>query len=88
MTHLADVYNWSSFPSIGWIVPVVAVIGGLTWLTLSAYWKYRQRTSEGGGPDLRRALDANTEATRAVLAKLETLDERLSAVEKTLTDIP
>lgn len=88
MNHLANDYNWSSFPAIGWIVPVVAVIGGLTWLTLSAYWKYRLRASEGGGPNLRGALDANTEATRAVLAKLETLDQRLTAVEKTLTDIP
>jgi hypothetical protein len=37
---------------------------------------------------LRRTLDANTEASRAVLAKLDVLDQRLATVEKTLTDIP
>ncbi len=74
--------------AFGWIIPTVAIIGGLRGLTLSAYWKYRRRTSEVASPELRKALDANTEASRTVLAKLDALDQRLATVEKTLTDIP
>ena len=72
----------------GWIIPVVAIIGGMTILILATYWKYRQRTSEFASPELRRTLDANTEASRAVLAKLDALDQRLATDEKTLTAIP
>lgn len=88
MNAMLNASGWSNVGAGGWIIPVVAIIGGLTWLTLSAYWKYRQRTSEVASPELRKALDANTEASRAVLAKLDALDQRLATVEKTLTDIP
>lgn len=86
MHTLLNASNWSS--SGVWVIPVVAIIGGVTFLTLATYWKYRHRTAEAASPELRKALDANTEASRAVLAKLDALDQRLAAVEKTLTDIP
>jgi hypothetical protein len=88
MNTMLNASDWSNVGAAGWIIPVVAIIGGATFLTLSTYWKYRQRTSEAAGPELRRTLDENTEATRAVLAKLDSLDQRLATVEKTLTDIP
>jgi hypothetical protein len=88
MNPMLNASDWSNVGAAGWVIPVVAIIGGATFLTLSTYWKYRHRTSEGVNPELRRTLDANTEATRAVLAKLDALDQRLATVEKTLTDIP
>ncbi|HEY8911815.1 hypothetical protein [Lacisediminihabitans sp.] len=88
MNSILYASDWSNVGAVGWIIPVVAIIGGSTFLTLATYWKYRQRTSQVASPELRRTLDANTEASRAVLAKLDALDQRLATVEKTLTDIP
>lgn len=89
MNTMLNASDWSNMGAAGWIIlPVVAIIGWVTFLILATYWKYRQRTSEFASPELRRTLDANTEASRAVLAKLDALDQRLASVEKTLTDIP
>jgi len=89
MNTMLNASDWSNMGAAGWIIiPVVAIIGWVTFLILATYWKYRHRTSEAASPELRRTLDANTEATRAVLAKLDALDQRLATVEKTLTDIP
>jgi heme/copper-type cytochrome/quinol oxidase subunit 2 len=89
MNTMLNASDWSNMGAAGWIIiPIVAIIGWVTFLTLATYWKYRHRTSESASPELRRTLDANTEATRAVLAKLDALDQRLATVEKTLTDIP
>jgi len=88
MNTMLNASVWSNADAAGWIIPVAAIIGAATFLTLATYWKYRHRTSEAASPELRRTLDANTEATRAVLAKLDALDQRLATVEKTLTDIP
>ena len=88
MNTMLNASDWSNVGAAGWIIPVVAIIGGATFLILATYWKYRHRTSEVASPELRRTLDANTEASRAVLAKLAALDQRLATIEKTLTDIP
>ena len=88
MNTMLNASDWSNVSAVGWIIPVVAIIGGVTFLILATYWKYQQRTSEHASPELRRTLDANTEASRAVLAKLAALDLRLATIEKTLTDIP
>jgi len=88
MNTMLNASDWSSVGAAGWIIPVVAIAGGLTFVTLATYWKYQQRTSEVASPELRRTLDANAEASRAILAKLDALDQRLATVEKTLTDIP
>ena len=88
MNTMLNASDWSNVGAAGWITPVVAIIGGATFLILATYWKYQQRTSEHASPELRRTLDANTEASRAVLAKLAVLDQRLATIEKTLTDIP
>jgi hypothetical protein len=89
MNKMLNVSDWSNVGAAGWIIiPVVAIIGWVIFVTLATYWKYRHRTAEVASPELRRTLDANTEATRAVLAKLDALDQRLANVEKTLTDIP
>ena len=88
MNTMLNASDWSNVGAADWISPVVAIIGAATFLTLATYWKYRHRTAEVTSPELRRTLDATTEASRAVLAKLDALDQRPATVEKTLTDIP
>jgi hypothetical protein len=68
----------------GWIVPTVAVIGGLIYLILHSYWKSRST----GDATARKAVDEHTATNKAVLDKLDSIDNRLTAVEKTLNDIP
>lgn len=88
MYALLNANYWSNAGPASWIIPAVAITGGVTFLILATYWKYQQRTAEAASPELRKTLDANAEANRAVLAKLDALDQRLATVEKTLTDIP
>ncbi len=64
------------------IVPVVAIIA---WGAMMVTRNFRR---EGADPALQRALEENAAANKALLAKLETIDSRLGAVEKTLNDIP
>jgi hypothetical protein len=75
----------------GWayLVPAIAVAGGITYVILKSYWKSRgQIASTSGNSELRAALDASTAASRAILDRLESIETRLGTVEKTLTDIP
>ncbi|MEO7122868.1 MAG: hypothetical protein ABI400_07065 [Lacisediminihabitans sp.] len=89
MHTLLNASYWSNVGAAGWvIIPTVAIIGWVIFVTLATYWKYRHRTAEAASPELRKTLEANTEASRAVLAKLDALDQRLASVEKMLTDIP
>jgi hypothetical protein len=75
--------------AIGVLIPVIAVAGGLTYAILASYWKSREHFAKASGTDeLRSALDASTAASKAILDRLDTIDARLTAVEKTLTDIP
>lgn len=75
--------------SWAYIIPVVAIAGGLTYSTLSMYWKRKSEFAKSSGTEeLRSALDASTAASVAILARLETIETRIGTVEKTLTDIP
>lgn len=42
----------------------------------------------GDATELRQVIEANTATNAELMNKLTTLDSRLAAVEKTLTDIP
>jgi hypothetical protein len=68
----------------GWIIPAIAVGGGLVWLILNSYWKSRRT----GDSSTQKAVDEHTATNKAVLDKLDSIDSRLTAVEKTLNDIP
>jgi len=68
-----------------YLIPIVAIVGGVTFVILSSYWRSKRDASN---PELQAALEANTAASKAIVEKLESIDSRLSAVEKTLTDIP
>lgn len=76
-------YGWA------YLIPVVAIAGGITYATLSMYWKRKSQLAKSSGTEeLRAALEANTAASAAVLARLESIETRIGTVEKTLTDIP
>lgn len=68
-------YGW------GYLIPAIAVAGGITYAILNKYWKTKAQL---GSPAL---IEQNIETNRAVLAKLDSIESRLGVVEKTLTDI-
>lgn len=72
-------YAWA------YLIPAIALVGGLTYIILSKYWKTRAQLAN---PAVQQALEENVVTNRAVLAKLDSIESRLGAVEKTLTDIP
>jgi hypothetical protein len=67
-------------------VPVVAIVGGITYAVLTKYFESRVRIAEAAG--IAAAVVAeHTEMNRQVLVQLELLDGKLATVERTLTDI-
>jgi len=71
------------------LIPAFAVGGGILYAILNSYWNAKTKwTGASSSTELRAALDANTASNTAVVARLGELDQRLSSVEKTLTDIP
>lgn len=72
-----------------WLIPVVAIAGGITYAILNSYWKSGTRGNVAAAdPGLSIALSENAAVNKAILEKLGSIDARLGAVEKTLTDIP
>jgi hypothetical protein len=72
-----------------WLIPVVAIAGGITYAILNSYWKSGARgNATVADPGLVGALAENAAVNKALLEKLGSIDARLGAVEKTLTDIP
>lgn len=67
------------------LIPVVAIAGGITYAILSKYWKSKAGAAH---PAVQKTLNENLSTNQAVLAKLDSIESRLQAVEKTLTDIP
>jgi len=67
-----------------WIIPAVAIVGGLVYVILTSYWKSRRNADSS----TQKAVDEHTATNKAVLDKLDSIDSRLTAVEKTLNDIP
>ncbi|MCU1558730.1 MAG: hypothetical protein JWN09_2725 [Microbacteriaceae bacterium] len=74
-------YGWA------YIIPVVAIAGGITYAIFNSYFKSKGRIA-AAAPDLQAALEANTAASNAILERLDSIESRLGTVEKTLTDIP
>ncbi|MEO6944162.1 MAG: hypothetical protein ABI053_05570 [Lacisediminihabitans sp.] len=72
-----------------WLIPVIAVAGGITYAILNSYWKSGARGNSAViDPALTATLAENAAVNKAILEKLGSIDARLAAVEKTLTDIP
>ena len=77
---MGDNWTWIIVPTVA--VPIVAII---VWgiLALSG-----AMPGMGKRSDLVTALEENAATNKALLEKLEAIDSRLGAVEKTLNDIP
>lgn len=66
-------------PWFAWIAIVGIIVGGI--ITLG-------NTFAGRNSKLSEALEQNTAVNEKLIARLDTIDDRLGAVEKTLNDIP
>jgi hypothetical protein len=65
----------------------VPLVGVIAWAVVAVVWALTGRSRRGDTAQLRAALDANAAANRQVAERLDAIDRRLAAVEKTLTDI-
>ena len=74
--------NWIWLVVLIVAVPIVAIV---VWGILAMAGAL---PGTGRSSDLKRALAESADTNSALLAKLENIDSRLGAVEKTLNDIP
>lgn len=70
-----------------WYYVIVPVVGILVW-GFVVIGGGRRWSASKNNTDLKSALADNAATNSALLAKLEAIDTRLGAVEKTLNDIP
>jgi len=74
----------------GWayLIPIVAIIGGITAAIFNQYFKTRRRVAETeGSPALREALVQSNDINARLLDRLNTMDARLGAIERTLSEV-
>ncbi|TFD58821.1 hypothetical protein E3T39_10605 [Cryobacterium suzukii] len=69
-----------------YLVPIVAIIGGITYAIFNQYFKSRRRDNEGS-PAVREALARSNETNAALLSRLTAMDTRLAAIERTLSEV-
>ena len=71
-----------------YLIPIVAIIGGITYAIFNKYFKTRRHVAEiEGSPALRQALATSNEINAALLEKLGATDTRLVAIERTLSEV-
>lgn len=70
-----------------YIVPVVAVIGGMAFAIVLVIMRTLRIKSENELKAKKAASSKNPDLDRDILARLSSTDERLKTVEKTLSDI-
>lgn len=75
----------------GWVVyliPIVAIIGGITAAICSQHFSTKRKIAEAeGSPRLQAALETSAASNAELLARLGTIEARLGAIEKTLNDV-
>ena len=75
-------------PWFAWIV-IVAIVCGVTVEIVKLALRSREKRAEfSGGSELRGILEQSNASNQRVAEKLDGLETRLAAMEKTLTDIP
>ena len=74
--------EWTYFPWFAWIPILGIVVWGI--LAMSGILGGGRKNNE----QLAKALEENAAVNKALLDRLDTIDGRLGAVEKTLNDIP
>lgn len=80
-TYLRRIAVDFGLPWFAWIVIVGIVCGCVTNMVIA-----RSRSEADG--ELRLQLEQNVELNRQLLVRLESLDNRMAGVEKTLSDVP
>lgn len=66
----------------------LATIGVIAWAAMVIIGSIGWSRSRSGSAKTNSVMEQNIAANQAVLAKLDSIESRLGAVEKTLTDIP
>jgi len=75
-------------PWFAWIA-IVAIVCGVTVEIVKLALRSREKRAElSGGSELRGILEQSNASNQRVAEKLDGLETRLAAMEKTLTDIP
>jgi hypothetical protein len=71
-----------------YLIPIVAIIGGITYAIFDQYFKTRRRLAESdASPALTEALAASNQVNAALLEKITAMDARLGAIERTLSEV-
>lgn len=71
-----------------YLIPIVAIIGGITYAIFNKYFKTRRHLAESeGSRALAQALAASNQVNAALLEKLTAVDARLGAIERTLSEV-
>ncbi|TFC28891.1 hypothetical protein E3O25_06805 [Cryobacterium sp. TMT1-3] len=71
-----------------YLIPIIAIIGGITYGIFSMYFKSRRQVAASdGSPALREALATSNATNVALLEKLTAMDARLVAIERTLSEV-
>lgn len=74
-----DFNSLAVIPWFAWIAIIGIIVGGIVSVSTM---------SNGRKSELAEALKQNAEINEKLVARLDNIDARLSAVEKTLNDIP
>ncbi|TFB86239.1 hypothetical protein E3O44_12340 [Cryobacterium algoricola] len=70
------------------IIPLVAIIGGITYAILTRYFASRAEIAAStGSPGLQAALAASNDLNAQLLERLTSMDARLGSIERTLTEV-
>ncbi|TFB51245.1 hypothetical protein [Cryobacterium tagatosivorans] len=69
-------------------IPLAAIIGGITVAIFAMYFKTKKDIAMATGPGATRAAEDSAEVNRQVLARLDSLDARLAAIESKVTRVP
>ena len=74
--------------AFAFLVPIIAIIGGITYSIFNQYFKTRRHVADAeGSPALREALVVSNEVNVALLEKLNVVDARLVKIERTLSEV-
>ena len=73
--------DYFGLPWFAWIAIVGIVFGCVTTMVTA-------RNNNEADVELRLQLEQNVELNRQLLARLDSLDNRMAGVEKTLSDVP
>lgn len=69
-------------------IPLAAIIGGITVAIFAMYFKTKKDIAMATGTGAPKAADDTAEVNRQLLARLDSLDARLAAIENKVSRVP